>query len=91
MTEFEDKDEVEIWGFICKLTNTQINDFRRFAKNSDLHKRMYSLDFEMGAAQRACDMKAVKEIADKMRVIDLEMFEAAEKWYHQTNGIPEGM
>ena len=92
MTEYDEPQDADIWGYMCRLTTAQINEFRLYAKRSELEKKWRRLDQEQDAHIAVGNAKQAGRISEEMFVLDHKMFLEAVEWHkRQLNAVPDTM
>lgn len=91
MTEYEGKEEVELWGFTCKVTMSQMNSFKEYFRQTEEHREMYGIQDLVEAYVHKGDVDKVIELNKRMCELDLIMFRLGRLWYetHVLESVPD--
>ena len=92
MSDYEEPEDCELWGYLCRLTMSQVNQFRAYSKRTREHRRMTELDHMIGAYQHIGDVNSLQQCSREMCDLEIVMFDLAKEWvYKNVEGIPEGL
>ena len=81
MPEYEEKEECDIWGYLCHMNNTQINEFRKHALSSDLQRERNMLESDLTIFHRKVELQKAREVTGKIMDVDIRMYDDARQWF----------
>lgn len=93
MTDYEDKDDIWVWEYGCKATQSQMNDAFEFCKATPESREISRLKYQMDWYREHGTVEQVGECADKIHTLERKMFTIGKKYCMAKieNNIPEGL